>query len=227
MLVLLTIPPDGTWLAPLLFTKVEQENDMRKTTTHSLSAVAVALASTVAWGQQAETPDRSVQRAVQDAWIDGRLEGAYIFNDHLSAAAIDTDVKNGVVTLTGTVESDIDRDLAGEIAKGMQGVASVDNRLQTAGDTRGGARAIDTGAEADEQRSFGQWVNDATTSAAVKAALIRNENIRAGDIEVATEDDVVTLRGIVASEEQKELAERLAQNTRDVKQVRNELRVRS
>ena len=115
---------------------------MRKTTTtHSLLAVAVALASTVAWGQQAETADRSLQRAVQDAWIDGRLEGAYIFNEHLSAAAINTDVKNGVVTLSGTVENDIDRDLAGEIAKGMQGVASVDNRLRTAGDTRSSARA--------------------------------------------------------------------------------------
>ena len=64
-------------------------------------------------------------------------------------------------------------------------------------------------------------MNDATTSAAVKAALIRNENIRAVDIEVETADDVVTLRGHVASKEQKELAERLAQNTRDVKRVRD------
>jgi osmotically-inducible protein OsmY len=192
------------------------------------------IVSSVALGQQTEAGDRDFQRAVQDAWIDGRLEGAYIFNEHLSAAAIDTAVKNGAVTLSGTVESDIDRDLAAEIAKGMKGVVSVDNQLRVAGEGRSGAAAggaaaqhrdVDRGVEADERRSFGQWVNDATTSAAVKAALVRNDNIRAADIDVETDHDVVTLRGVVASKEQKELAEQLAKNTRDVKQVRNELRV--
>jgi hyperosmotically inducible periplasmic protein len=133
------------------------------------------------------------------------------------------------VTLGGTVESDIDRDLAAEIAKGMKGVVSVDNRLRVAGEARSGAQArdrdVDSGVDADERRSFGQWVNDATTSAAVKAALVRNENVRAADIDVETDHDVVTLRGVVRSEEQKELAEQLAKNTRDVKQVRNELRI--
>jgi osmotically-inducible protein OsmY len=186
------------------------------------------LVTAVASGQQAETGDRDLQRAVHDAWIDGRLEGAYIFNEHLSAAAIDTAVKNGAVTLSGTVESDIDRDLAAEIAKGMKGVVSVDNRLRVAGERPAGAareRDVDSGVDAEERRSFGQWVNDATTSAVVKAALVRNEHVRAADIDVETEHDVVTLRGVVGSQEQKELAEQLAKNTRDVKQVRNELRV--
>jgi osmotically-inducible protein OsmY len=35
----------------------------------------------------------------------------------------------------------------------------------------------------------------------------------------------VTLRGIVTTEQEKQLAEQLAKNTRDVRQVRNELRV--
>jgi osmotically-inducible protein OsmY len=221
---------------------------MRKARSQSLSAIAAFMAASLAWGQEAESGDRDFQEAARDAWIDGRLEGAYIFNEHLSAAAINTDVRNGVVTLTGTVDSDIDRDLAAQIAEGLKGVSRVDNRLRVAGEDRdvdaddrpagavstreddgrarvGSAIDGDLDADAEERRTFGQWVNDATTSAAVKSALIGNENIRARDIDVDVVDDVVTLRGVVASEQQKELAAELAENTRDVRQVRNELRV--
>lgn len=203
---------------------------MHKARNQTLLAVAACLAASAISAQAPESGNRDLEQTVHDAWIDGRLESAYIFNDHLSAAAIHTDVRNGVVTLTGTVESDIDRDLAGEIADGLKGVTSVDNRLQVAGAPQRERRAnvdadLDRDAEIDDRRSFGQWVNDATTSAVVKAELIRNENIRANDIDVDTENDVVTLRGAVATEQQKQLAEQLAKNTRGVKQVRNELRV--
>ena len=198
---------------------------MQKARHQALSVVAALMTASLAWGQQPASGDRDFQQAAEDAWIDGRLEGTYIFNDHLSAAAIDTEVRNGIVTLTGTVESDIDRDLAGEIAKGLKGVAGVENRLRVAGESPAAHADVDRDVAADERRSFGQSVNDATTSAAVKAGLISNKNIRARDINVDTEEDVVTLRGVVGSEQEKQLAEQLAKNTRDVKQVRNELRV--
>ena len=203
---------------------------MHKARNQALLAVAAWLVASTVSAQEPQSRSRDFEQTVQDAWIDGRLESTYIFNEHLSAAAIETDVRNGVVTLTGAVESDIDRDLAGEIAEGLKGVASVDNRLQVAGEPQQ-ERGVkidsdaDRDAEIDDRRSFGQFVNDATTSAVVKSALIRNDNLRARDIDVDTDNDVVTLRGVVATEQQKQLAEQLAKNTRDVKQVRNELRV--
>lgn len=203
---------------------------MYQARTPILLVIAASLATFAASAQQSQTGNRDLNQAVQDAWIDGRLESTYIFNEHLSAAAIHTDVRSGAVTLTGTVKTDIDRDLAGEIAEGLKGVVSVDNRLEVAGEVQPERRAsADPAANRDvaidDRRSFGQWVNDATTSAAVKAALIGNENVRATEIDVDTNNDVVTLRGVVATEQQKELAEQLAKNTRDVKQVRNELQV--
>ncbi|HEX6999003.1 MAG TPA: BON domain-containing protein [Gammaproteobacteria bacterium] len=196
---------------------------MRNAICTSLPLIGLLVAS-AAWGEPPQVQGGGdLERAVRDAWIDGKLESAYTFNRHLSAFAIHTDVKNGVVTLTGTVESDIDRDLAEAIAEGLEGVTRVDNRLTVDRDYDFDGKQQ---AAEQEERSFGQWVNDATTSAAVKAALIGNDNIKARNIDVETRDDVVTLRGEVETEEQKALAEQLAKNTRDVSEVRNELTVR-
>ncbi len=186
------------------------------------TAALLAVSSSV-WADEAADTDRDFERAVKDAWIDGRLEAAYTFNEHLNPFAIDTEVENGVVTLSGRVESDIDRDLAAEIARGLDGVLEVNNLLEVGGEVE---PANVRNESVEERRSFGQWVNDATTSAALKAALIRNENIRARDIDVETRDDVVTLRGEVGSEAEKDLIEQLARNHRDVRDVRNELQVR-
>src|SRR5262245_30708125 len=72
---------------------------------------------------------RDLKGEAKDAWILGKIETVYLLNPHLDGFAIDTDVKNGVVHLTGKVESSIDHDLAGELAKGIDGVVSVDNDL--------------------------------------------------------------------------------------------------
>ena len=168
-------------------------------------------------GLQAYGADR--EGAVKDAWIDGKLETVYLLNRHLNGFAIDTAVDKGMVHLTGKVESDIDRDLAGELAKGIEGVVEVDNDLMV----EVGARATPA---ADADRSFGVWIDDATTTAGVKAKLVGNSNTHGLQIDVDTRGDVVTLSGEVASAEEKSLAEQIARNTGDVKDVRNQLVVR-
>src|SRR5512143_415052 len=162
----------------------------------------------------------AVQRegAAKDAWIDGRLESVYALNRHLSAFAIDTDVDKGVVILTGQVQSDIDRDLAGELAKGIDGVVKVNNQLTIVADAHATPKK--------GERSFGVWIDDVTTTARVKSKLLANPNTKGMQIHVDTLSDVVTLSGDVASTEEKSLAEELARNTGDVKTVRNDLVVR-
>ncbi len=154
----------------------------------------------------------------KDAWITGKLEAVYALNGHLNPFKIDTDVDRGIVHLTGRVESDIDRDLAGELAKGIKGVVEVDNDLTVEKDARKMA-ATERGGE----RSFGTWIDDATTTAMVKSKLVANPNTKGLQIHVETRGDVVTLSGAVASGEEKSLAEELARNTGDVKDVKNKL----
>lgn len=69
------------------------------------------------------------QEAVTDTWIQGKLEASLMADDNLSAFAIDTEVEGGVATLTGTVDSEADRDLATQIAMSIKGVTSVHNAL--------------------------------------------------------------------------------------------------
>jgi hyperosmotically inducible periplasmic protein len=186
-------------------------------------ALSLPLLNACSSGDAASTSD-SYQGATRDAWIAGKIEGAYALNGDLSAFAIDTDVDKGIVHLTGIVESDIDRDLAGQIAKGVDGVVDVKNDLAIEKTARqmAAAKAADGG-----KRSFGGWVDDATTTAAVKAKLVGNSNTKGLQIDVDTRDDVVTLSGEVSSAEVSQLAEQIARNTGDVKDVRNQLVVAS
>jgi osmotically-inducible protein OsmY len=179
-------------------------------------AVTGLLASSLV-GMQAYGAER--EGAAKDAWIDGQLEAVYALNRHLSAFAIETEVDKGIVHLTGNVQSDIDRDLAGELAKSIDGVVEVDNELTIVADARATPKERDG-------RSFGVWIDDATTTASVKSKLIGNPNTKGLQIDVDTRGDVVTLSGEVASDEEKSLAEEIARNTGDVKDVRNQLVIR-
>jgi hyperosmotically inducible periplasmic protein len=184
-------------------------------------AVTTLLVSGALAGVQAYGAERTGE--AKDAWITGKLEAVYALNRHLNAFTIDTDTDSGVVHLTGTVGSDIDRDLAGELAKGIEGVVSVDNDLTIAPNARAAAA---TPAADGPDRPFGVWVDDATTTAAVKSKLVGNPNTKGLQIDVDTRGDVVTLSGEVASTEEKQLAEELTKNTGDVKEVRNQLVVK-
>jgi osmotically-inducible protein OsmY len=159
--------------------------------------------------------------AAKDAWLTGKIEAAFLLNAHLNPLAIDTDVENGVVTLTGTVRDDIDRDLAVEVAKGLDGVVEVKSEIKL--DRATAEKTIAERQASTTKRDFGSWVDDATTTAAVKSKLIGNSNIVAAKIDVDTRDDVVTLSGEVRSGKEKELAQQIAENVSDVEDVKNNL----
>jgi hyperosmotically inducible protein len=161
----------------------------------------------------------SFKGAMQDAWLTGRIESMYLLNPHLSPFSISTTVDNGVVLLSGTVESEVDRELAGVLAMNIDGVSEVHNEIQVDTAAAQAARA----SQSDERRNFGSWVDDATTTASVKTRLIRNASTKGLKIDVDTKDDIVTLSGRVETAEEKALAQEIALNSSDVVDVRNNL----
>jgi len=165
-------------------------------------------------------PDRDCQDHMlySDLWINTRLEAAYLFNPHLNNLTIDTFVHEGAVFLTGTVRSDIDKDLAGEIASSVDGVRSVHNSLAV--------KDIAPKKEADPRDvAFLQKVRDATLTAKVKTRLMANSHISALDIDVETNNNVVQLNGEVTSDTERQLAGYIARNTSGVASVSNRLKL--
>ncbi len=188
---------------------------MNKTAITTALAATLVLATSITVAHAA-----TFSGATKDAWITGKVETAFVLNAHLNPFAITTDVDGGVVHLTGMVKDGIDRDLAGEVARGVDGVVSVKNDLKI--DEKAANDAAERAHKADH-RDFGSWVSDATTTARVKSRLIGNDNVHALKIDVDTKDHVVTLSGRVASKPEKALAEQIARNTGEVKTVHNNL----
>ncbi len=192
---------------------------MKKTAITAGLAAALLLASSVTFADSS-----TFTGAAKDAWITGKIETAFVLNGHLNPFAISTSVDSGAVRLTGTVKDSIDRDLAGEVARAVDGVVSVKNDLKVDQKATNEATAkAKAKSQKGDQRDFGSWVSDATMTARVKSRLIGNSNVHAAKIDVDTKDHIVTLSGRVTSSSEKSLAEQLARNTSEVKTVHNNL----
>lgn len=157
------------------------------------------------------------QGEARDAWIDGKLEASYLINTELDSFDIDTEVKNGEVTLRGTVPSATHKMLAESIAKNHDGVTKVNNQLVV-----GEVEADD---KAKQRSDFGTRFYDMTTTASLKSEYAINSELQARAINIDTHNGVVTLRGEVESEAKKQLAEQIAINYDHVHEVKNELKV--
>ncbi|MCL5060251.1 MAG: BON domain-containing protein [Candidatus Thermoplasmatota archaeon] len=68
-------------------------------------------------------------RAIDDAAITASVKGKYLVDDTLKGLDISVETEQGVVKLTGSVQSDAAKELATQIAQGVEGVVSVDNQL--------------------------------------------------------------------------------------------------
>ena len=148
----------------------------------------------------------------KDAWIDGKAEATLLFNGNLDSFDINTDVKDGVVTLTGKVDSSVDKDLAEELVLGIDGVEDVENML-TIIDKDSGENSISA-----------EFV-DRKIATVITSRFLFDGDLSAVDIDIEVEDGEVTLEGYVDSDAEKDLAEQIAKNTTDVKTVHNELEV--
>jgi hyperosmotically inducible protein len=93
------------------------------------NAVANAKQETREMGNTLEQKAGQAGQAIDDTAITTSIKGKYLADDTLKGLDISVDTEHGVVTLTGTVQSDSAKELATKIAQGVDGVASVNNQL--------------------------------------------------------------------------------------------------
>lgn len=70
--------------------------------------------------------DRSAGEVIDDALITTKIKSSLAADPQVSALAIDVDTSNGIVSLTGVVDSEAQRQRAIQLAQGMEGVRRVD-----------------------------------------------------------------------------------------------------
>ena len=179
-----------------------------------VTAVAAALALT----PPAMAGKKSMEQELSEARIEGQIVATYALNRHLNPFEFDVDVDGNTVILTGEVDESIDKDLAEQVALGVDGVKKVKNNIKVNEDYQRKPK------KTKQERGFGDAVSDATTTASVKSMLLWNGNTDGMDINVDTMNGVVTLTGTVDNSAEKELAERLAANTDGVRDVENKLK---
>jgi len=178
--------------------------------------------------------------AIKDGWLVTKLHSLFIPEDALSGSNIDVDVKNGMVTLQGTVPNDAARARALAIVKGADGVKGVTDqmRLAPAGSDMGdaAARTADRAAEradraadktASATRKAGRAIDDGWIKSKIYAQYMADWNtvLDDSDIDVDVDKGVVSLKGTVKSAAAKDKAVAIAKATDGVKSVKDELRV--
>jgi hyperosmotically inducible periplasmic protein len=164
--------------------------------------------------ERASNAADSMREGAENIRLHATLEAKLAQSEHLSALMINTDVKDGVAIMDGEVETEAQRELATQLAKSIDGIVEVDNRLEVTGGKPTVAKRLKDGA------------TDAAITAAVKSRLLVSTNTSGLAISVQTTNDVVTLSGEVETEEERELAELIAANTAGVKDVENRLEVK-
>lgn len=158
---------------------------------------------------------------LRNAWLEGKLETALLVNRHLNNFTIDNKVRNGKATLTGSVESDIDSELAEQVALSIEGIMNVDNQLKVDKEKMKTQRVANS-----NERSFSQRIDDMTTTAIVKSKLLANQSTHGLSVNVDTVNNIVSIKGDVATSEEKQLAEKITANTDGVLEVKNMLKVK-
>ena len=187
---------------------------MKSQTIRSLAA-AVA----IAFSGSAFSAESQLSQDISDARHEAQIWTTYGFNPHLRALDLSVEVNGNTAILSGTVDTDVARDLAEQIALGTDGVDQVENLIKV--DSAMVARSESE----SEQRSFGTFVEDATITATVKSKLMWNDHTDGMEINVDTRYGAVTLSGTADTPATRELAGRLAENTDGVRSVVNNLTI--
>src|SRR5690606_30680972 len=81
-------------------------------------------------------------------------------------------------------------------------------------------------ASTENQKSTGEYIDDAAITAKVETALIRDDSLDAIDINIETYKGVVQVSGVVDDREDMREAEEVARNVKGVVRVENDLRVK-
>lgn len=159
-----------------------------------------------------------LMQIISEGWRKGTIDAAFLLNKNLSSTSIRVEVTKQVAILSGSVNSEINKSLAKEIALSVEGIEKVENRLKVV------ASYSDTIVPAT---NITNNKADILLTAKINQKLITHQHLNSALIEVHTFDGRVELSGNASSDSAKDLAYYLAKNVSGVKSVDNKIKVRT
>lgn len=160
-------------------------------------------------GQKVDSSMNKVGNFMDDSTITAKVKATLV--DHESIKSTDISVKTDqkVVTLSGFVESQAQAEEAVKVAKGVEGVTSVSDKLHV---------------RDSKETSVKGYAGDTAITSEVKAKLLADDIVPSRKVKVETTDGVVQLSGTVDSQAQSDRAESIAKAIDGVKSVKNDLK---
>jgi hyperosmotically inducible periplasmic protein len=166
--------------------------------------------------------DRSAGQFMDDAALTAKVGGELAKHSEVDKKDINVQSYNGTVQLAGFVDTQREKDLAGQIAGRVGGVRSVRNDLRLK-DTAGGDRDVSSSGHVDHDRSGGTTMDDGAITTKVAAELAKDNRVDKKDINVQTYNGIVQLSGFADSAGEKEAAGQAASRVEGVRSVRNDI----
>jgi hyperosmotically inducible periplasmic protein len=209
----------------------------------ALTTAGLAAAQTATQEAKEKTKAAADQtgEVVTDAAITTAVKTKLLGDPDVKGLNIDVDTKNGVVTLSGKVNTAAERAEAVRLARNTKGVKRVTDKLvreaaATTGrtdkddklkveikdDTKESAAKVKDATKKGADKT-GDVLTDAAITTAVKTKFLADTKVGGLKIDVDTKDGVVTLTGNVKSAAEKAEALRLANTTKGVKSVVDKL----
>ncbi|AGR61790.1 TPA: molecular chaperone OsmY [Salmonella bongori] len=161
-------------------------------------------------GQKVDNSMNKVGNFMDDSAITAKVKAALVDHDNIKSTDISVETNKKVVTLSGFVESQAQAEAAVKVAKGVEGVTSVSDKLHV---------------RDSKESSVKGYAGDTATTSEVKAKLLADDLVPSRKVKVETTDGVVQLSGTVETQEQSNRAESIAKAVDGVKSVKNDLKV--
>jgi len=152
---------------------------------------------------------KSAGEVLDDNTVNASVKAELIGAKGIPSTDINVETYRGIVLLSGFVESQQIKDQAGKIAQGVSGVQKVHNAIAIHSKT-----------------SMGTKLDDTVLTGKVKTALMDDEVVKSGQINVESRGGVVQLGGFVSGDAMRKRALEVAGKIEGVKKVENALYVK-
>jgi hyperosmotically inducible protein len=155
-------------------------------------------------------PSTTVGTELDDSVVTARVKSALLADPDVKSFDFKVETRKGEVQLSGFVDSQTKIDRAIEVARGVAGVKSVDNKVSV--------KEVAT--------TVGNKVDDGIVTAKVKTALLADANVKSLDIAVLTRKGEVQLSGFVDNQSQIDRAIEVAHGIEGVRSISNEMSIK-